>query len=306
MGDPPLLGRACTRLKAEGSFPGLPDRWHAHAIRTTPHSAKENFDPTSLTPGHEALQLVQKGRIVKFIDMIGVPETSGLYLLPVATTAEPILRRRIEQRLIEITQQRNRIPLDPSPHAVRPGLVVDAHPQERKTANDATDFALQGVLVFLHFAASRFLVAPCRIVGAISAGHRDPDEKPEDRTPMIAAAGAELPSVLRQAPPQFRSRTCFQVMSSDPDDPRAFAAVGTLFTGLAKKINATPGPLQASRAIRQSPGAARCFSQACPGSNKTGPDLAAAHHSCVVTLDAVGTAGSSSPANRLPTKGRQA
>lgn len=72
------------------------------------------------------------------------------------------------------------------------------------------------------------------------------DNQPEDGTAMIAAAGAFLPSVLREAVPETGSRTRFEGMGADPRDARPPACVATTLSRLLKEIDAAPRPIHFS------------------------------------------------------------
>ena len=68
------------------------------------------------------------------------------------------------------------------------------------------------------------------------------DNQPEDGTAMVAAAGAFLPPVLREAIPETGFRTRFEGMGADPRDARPPACVATALSRLLKEIDAAPRP----------------------------------------------------------------
>src|SRR5690349_2971275 len=109
--------------------------------------------------------------------------------------AQPCLRGGIDWRLVVVTQQRNRVALDVTAAACRPGVVLNRHPDKRHFTNDEADLALKSELAAPNLPVGRITVPPCRRLEAVTPDQRRTDNEPENRAPVIAAAAIRLAAV---------------------------------------------------------------------------------------------------------------
>src|SRR5687768_16139551 len=132
-------------------------------------------------------QPVEERRVIRLLDMVGVPNTGVADPLTVALATQPARRRRIGRRLAVVTEKRNRVALDVAPLASLARLIVDRDPKKRHRTDDLTHFALKVRFAGARHGVCRIALAPGRELMAVARDQRRADDQPEDGAAMIAA-----------------------------------------------------------------------------------------------------------------------
>lgn len=88
-------------------------------------------------------QLVQKGRVVGFLDVVHVPKPRLPDFLARTVISEPLVQSGVNLGFSVVPYQRDGVPFEDRPVALRPRLIVDGHPEEGQITEIITDPTFQ-------------------------------------------------------------------------------------------------------------------------------------------------------------------
>ena len=105
--------------------------------------------------------------------------------IAIAVVSKPAPRWRIERRLVEVAQQRDRVSFDLSAQAGWTRFVIDGQPQERHVTDDFAYRALQFDFRNSNILRGRTALTPCREFVPIASDQCRSDDQPEYRAAVI-------------------------------------------------------------------------------------------------------------------------
>ena len=174
-------------------------------IRPLAGGALDDKNHAAISRPNQFIKSLKEGRITGFLDVVLIPQAGFSDAFFVGVMAEPILRGWVVWGLVVVTEKGDRIFLDITPGALRPGRVLNREPQDPHVSDDLANLAFQGKLAARYVLLSRRSGTPRWKIKSLPFNQRRTDDEPEDRASVIAAACFEQTPVLGQAARKFRA-----------------------------------------------------------------------------------------------------
>ena len=151
---------------------------------------------------YEFFEVIEKSRIITFLDMSIVPKSRSAHLLPRAKTSKPVGTRLFRRRFVVAAQQGDGITLDVPSHAVWSRDIRYGNEQECHIREVFADSNLEWALALAHCLRSGLSASPALDHEFGTAPlDRISDEESKDGAAMIAAAGIRRSFMLAEPPP---------------------------------------------------------------------------------------------------------